>query len=95
MSHHLTPLGFARAPLVAQLVTQGLDGLLLTSPEAVYYTTGLPTLSGSGNPILHTLKNQLPFFVYIGADGKLALLCWIGATMGFEFEVDSVRNFFD
>lgn len=95
MPHHLRPLAFARAPLVAQLAAEGLDGLLLTSPEAIYYTTGLPMLSGNGNPILHALKNQLPAFVYLGADGKLALLCWIGATLGFEFEVDEVRNFFD
>jgi len=95
MAQHLTPLGFTRTPLGAQLAARGLDGLLLTSPEAVYYTTGLPTLPGSGNPILHALKNQLPSFVFIGADGKMTLLCWIGATMGFDFDVDDVRNFFD
>lgn len=95
MEHHLKPLGFERAPLVAQLAVQGCDGLLLTSPEAVYYTTGYPALPGNGNPILHALKNQLPFFVYLGADGHLALLCWIGATFGFSFEVDEVRPFFD
>jgi Xaa-Pro aminopeptidase len=95
VSYALHPLAFAKEPLVAQMAAQGFDGLLFTSPEAVYYLTGLPTLAGSGNPILHALKNQLPFFVYVGADGKLTLFCWIGATLGFAFDVDEVRSFFD
>ncbi len=68
--------------------------MLLCSPEHVYYTSGLPAVQGSGNPILFALNNRLPSFVYIGADGKLTLLCWIGATLGFTFDADEVRTFF-
>ena len=69
--------------------------MLLCSPEHVYYTSGLPTVQGSGNPILFALNNQLPSFVYIGADGSLTLLCWIGATLGFTFDADETRTFFN
>src|SRR5260221_12093055 len=69
--------------------------MLLSSPENVYYASGLPTLPGSGNPILFALKNQLSFFVYFAADGQVTLFCWIGATFGFIFDVDDVRGFFN
>ena len=95
MSYSIHTLGVGTAPVVEQIRGQALDGLLLSSPENVYYTSGLPVLPGSGNPILFALKNQLPFFVYIAADGKTTLLCWIGATLGFTFDVDEVRNFFN
>ena len=95
MPYHVPLPGAARTAIVEQIRVGKLDGILLTSPENVYYTSGLPTLPGSGNPILFSLRNQLPFFVYIGADGKTTLLCWIGATLGFSFEVDEVRSFFN
>lgn len=95
MSYHVGTPGVGREKIVEQIKARGLDGLLLTSPENVYYTTGLPVLPGSGNPILFALKNQLPFFVYISANGKMTLLCWIGATMGFTFDVDEVLSFFN
>ena len=94
MSYRVPMPGPGRASLVEQIKGSNLDGILLTSPENVYYTTGLPTLPGCGNPILFSLKNQLPFFTYIGSDGKTTLLCWIGATLGFTFNVDDVRSFF-
>ena len=95
MPHHVRTLGVGKATIVEQIRARGLDGILLTSPENVYYTSGLPTLSGSGNPILFALKNQLPSFVYIGANGQLTLFCWMGATMGFTFDTDDVRSFFN
>lgn len=101
MPHHVRTLGVGKTKIVGQIRARGLDGILLTSPENVYYTSGLPTLSGSGNPILFALKNQLPSFVYIGVDsqnnpdGQITLFCWMGATMGFTFDVDDVRSFFN
>lgn len=81
--------------MVEQVRAAGLDGILLSSAENVYYASGLPILPGSGNPILFALKNQLPAFVYLAATSQVTLLCWIGATMGFDFPVDEVRNFFN
>ena len=95
MSYSVHTLGVGAAAIAEQIQARGLGGLLLSSPENVYYTSGLPVLAGSGNPILFALKNQLPFFVYIAADGKRTLLCWIGATLGFTFNVDDVRTFFN
>lgn len=95
MPHHVRTLGVGKARIVEQIRTRGLDGILLTSAENVYYTSGLPTLAGSGNPILFALKNQLPSFVYIGANHEMTLFCWVGATMGFTFDVDDVRSFFN
>jgi Xaa-Pro aminopeptidase len=95
MPHHVQTPGVAKARIVEQIRARGLQGMLLCSPEHVYYTSGLPAVQGSGNPILFALNNQLPSFVYIGADGQLTLLCWIGATLGFTFDADETRNFFN
>ena len=94
MSYHVQAPGVPKASIVEQIRARALQGMLLCSPEHVYYTSGLPAVQGSGNPILFALNNQLPSFVYIGADGKLTLLCWIGATLGFTFDADEVRTFF-
>ncbi|HEY3993163.1 MAG TPA: Xaa-Pro peptidase family protein, partial [Ktedonobacteraceae bacterium] len=95
LPYALSTPGVAKAPLLEQLRVAKLDGLLLTSAENVYYVSGLPTLSGSGNPILFALKNQLPTFVYLNANSSITLFCWIGATMGLAFPVDEVRSFFN
>ena len=95
MSHHVPTPGVAKASIVEQIRARELQGMLLCSPEHVYYTSGLPAVQGSGNPILFALNNQLPSFVYIGADGRLTLLCWIGATLGFTFDADETRTFFN
>ncbi|MGO8951295.1 MAG: M24 family metallopeptidase [Ktedonobacterales bacterium] len=95
MAYHVQPPGTGKAKLVEQIRERGLDGILLSSAENVYYTSGLPTLPGSGNPILYALKNQFPSFVFASADGKITLFCWIGATLGFTFAADEVRSFFN
>ena len=95
MPYHVQPPGTGKAKLVEQIRERGLDGILLSSAENVYYTSGLPTLPGSGNPILFALKNQLPSFVFASADGKVTLFCWIGATLSFTFAVDEVRSSFN
>jgi len=95
MSYHVPRIGASQEAIVERIKARGLAGILLCSPENVYYTSGLPAVPGSGNPILFALRNQLPSFVYIGADGKTTLLCWVGATLGFTFDADDVRSFFN
>ena len=95
MDHQLRPLAFQSSLAAEHLGALGFAGVLLTAPESVYYTTGFPTLPDSGNPILVALRNQVPSFAYIGADGQVTLLCWIGAMLGFSFGADEVRSFFD
>ena len=95
MTYHVPLVGASKTRVGEELRARNLDGLLLTSPENVYYMSGLPVLPGSGNPILFALRDQLPFFVYISATGSITLFCWIGATLGFTFDVDEVRSFFN
>jgi Xaa-Pro aminopeptidase len=95
MEHQMRPLAFRPDILTEQLRALGYAGVLLTSPESIYYTTGFPALPDSGNPILFALRNQLPAFVYLSAAGRATLVCWIGATLGFSFGVDETRSCFD
>jgi len=36
----------------------------------------------------------LPYFSFIGKDERITLLCWGGASMGIDYDVDDVRAFF-
>ncbi len=88
------PVGLDRTRLVALMQERKLDGLFLTSPENVFYTTGYPCLPGSGNPIIHALRNMDPYFVFAGSDGQVILLCWGPAAMGIDYDADDVRMSF-
>ena len=88
------PVGLDRARLTALIQARGLDGLFLSSPENVFYVTGYPCLPGSGNPIIHALRNQDPYFAFAGQDGQIILLCWGPAAMGIDYGADDVRMSF-
>ena len=88
------PVGIDRARLTALMAGRKLDGLFLSSPENVFYATGYPCLPGSGNPIIHALRNMDPYFAYAGADGQIVLLCWGPAAMGIDYGADDVRMAF-
>lgn len=85
--------GFSREKLLPLLEQGRLDGILLTSPENVFYTTGYTVLPSSGNPILYSLRNRLPFYVFVDRRGKVSLLCWGFSTFGVEFGADEVIGF--
>jgi Xaa-Pro aminopeptidase len=88
------PVGINREKLAALLKEAGLQGLFFSSPENVFYTTGYPCLPGSGNPIIHALRNQLPYFSYAGSDGRMTLLAWAQASMGIDYGAEDVRSWF-
>jgi Xaa-Pro aminopeptidase len=88
------PVGFNRQRLVAQMKERKLDGIFLSSPENVFYLTGYPCLPGSGNPIIHALRNQDPYFAFVAADGQIVLLCWGPAAMGIDYGAEDVRMSF-
>jgi Xaa-Pro aminopeptidase len=88
------PIGLDRARLINLVKVRGLDGIFLSSPENVFYATGYPCLPGSGNPIIHALRNQVPYFVFVGSDGQIVLLCWGPAAMGIDYGADDVRMSF-
>jgi Xaa-Pro aminopeptidase len=87
-------IGLDRPKLFGLMQARGLDGIFFSSPENVFYTTGYPTLPGSGNPIIYALRNQQPFLSFAGKDEKISLLCWGGAAMGIEYSADDVRPIF-
>jgi Xaa-Pro dipeptidase len=87
------PMGFDASRAAAAMQSRNLSAMLLTSPENVYYTTGYTTLPSAGNPILYMLRNRLPHFSLVTADGKVRLLCWAFSTWEMEFGVDEVIGF--
>ena len=92
---HFGTTGFQKDKLRTAMRAQGLDGILLTSPENVFYTTGYTTLPSAGNPILYALRNRLPFFAYVDAAGDVTLVCWAFAAESVEFGADAVVGFND
>jgi len=89
------PVGFDKGKMLVQMRQHDLSGILLTSPENVFYTTGYTALPSSGNPILYTLRNRLPFFSYVDGDGQVTLLCWGFSAMGVDFGADELIGFND
>lgn len=89
------PPGFDKSKILPLMKERGLDGVLLTSPENVFYTTGFPALPGSGNPILYTLRNRLPYFTFVDGEGNVTLLCWWYAAEGIAFGADDLKVFAD
>jgi Xaa-Pro aminopeptidase len=89
------PVGLDVARLADGIRERGLGGLVLTSPENVFYTTGFTTLPSAGNPILYGLRNRLPFYCHVDPDGRRTLLCWGFAAEGIELGVDEVVGFGD
>jgi len=87
--------GFDTTRFTEELEITGCDGVLLTSPENVYYSTGYPSITSAGNPILYALRNVLPFYVWIDKSGNTTLLCWVGAAMNVEFGATSLIPFPD
>lgn len=95
MINEFLPVGLNRDRMRELMGRRNLDGVLLTSPENVFYVTGYTTLPTAGNPILYLLRNRLPFFAFMSADGRTTLLCWMYSTMGVELGVDDVIGFSD
>jgi len=84
------PIGLDRKRVGGLMAGRQLDGILLTSPENVFYVTGYTTLPTAGNPILYLLRNRFPFAAFIDASGATTLFCWLFSTFGVELGVDEV-----
>jgi Xaa-Pro aminopeptidase len=95
MSLAVTAIGFDGKRAAGLIRERGLRGVLFTSPENTFYTTGAHTLPGVGNPILYALRNQTPTFSFVDEEGKVTLFIWAGATMGLTYEGEDVRTFLD
>lgn len=89
----IKPAGFDGKKLTNEMRALGLGGVLLTSPENVFYATGFPALPSSGNPILYMLRRYLPYFAFITAEGKAMLFCWQLAAEGMTYGADETYGF--
>jgi len=87
------PVSFRKEELIKVMKKNGINGILLSSPENVYYTTGYTTLPSSGNPILYSLRKLFPFFSFISEDEEVTLGCWGFSTFGVKFGVDAIAGF--
>jgi Xaa-Pro aminopeptidase len=95
MSLAVTAVGFDGKRAADLIRERGLRGVLFTSPENTFYSTGAHTLPGTGNPILYALRNQTPTYSFVDENGKVTLFTWAGATMGLNYEGEDVRTFLD
>jgi Xaa-Pro aminopeptidase len=89
----LTTQGLDRDALASALDRDNLDLAVVTSPENVFYLTGYPTLPTSGNPILYSLKNILPYCVVVERSGKRHLVCWGFSLQDVDINVEDVVTF--
>ena len=86
-------IGFDPQNAAERLREAGLAGMLLASPENVFYTTGYTALPSSGNPILYTLRSRLPYFSHVDREGAVTLGCWGFSAEGVNFGADRIVGF--
>jgi Xaa-Pro dipeptidase len=72
----MEPIGFSKKKASEMLHERGIDILIASSPENVFYSSGLPTIYATPNPVLAALSNQYPNLVIITRDGEEALIAW-------------------
>jgi Xaa-Pro dipeptidase len=72
----MEPIGFNRKRVSEIMQRVGVDVLVASSTENVFYASGLPVRSSEADPILYALSRQLPSIVVIGQDGEEALVTW-------------------
>jgi Xaa-Pro aminopeptidase len=72
----MKPIGFSRSKVSKLMQDAGIDVLVASSPENVFYCSGLPTIYATPNPVLAALSNQYPNLVIITRDGEEILVFW-------------------
>ncbi len=73
----MAPIGYNKERAAEILGKYNIDALIASSPENIFYATGLPTLHVAKNPILFVLQNQFPSLGLIRRDGEEALIAWM------------------
>ncbi len=73
----MNPIGFNRERVAEILEKRNIDVLIASSPENIFYTSGLPTLPVAKNPILFVLRHQYPSLTLIRRDGEECLITWM------------------
>ncbi len=70
------PIGFSKEKASQVLEEKGVDVLIASSPENVFYTCGLAVRAVENNPILYALANQYPTIVTVYKDGSESMVTW-------------------
>ncbi len=73
----MNPIGFNRERAAEILEKRNIDVLIASSPENIFYASGLPALHVAKNPILYVLQNQYPSLALIRKDGEECLITWM------------------
>jgi Xaa-Pro aminopeptidase len=81
-----------RTRLAEQLSANHLDGFILTSPENVFYMSGIPTRHMEFNPVLFVVSNQYPSWIIVDGDGETTLVTWDLVLRDFEPTVTESRG---
>jgi Xaa-Pro aminopeptidase len=72
----MEPIGYTKKKASKSMQNKGVDVLVASSPENVFYASGMPVRHVENNPILYVLSNQYPTIVVIKKDGEEALITW-------------------
>jgi Xaa-Pro dipeptidase len=72
----MEPIGFNKRRVSEIMQKMGVDILVATSPENVFYSSGLPVKYDESNPVLFVLASQHPSIVVINKSGEEALITW-------------------
>ncbi|MEM2984406.1 MAG: Xaa-Pro peptidase family protein [Candidatus Jordarchaeaceae archaeon] len=88
------PIGFDKERASRLLEERGVDVLIASSPENVFYTCGLAVRAVENNPILYALSNQYPTIVAVYSDGSESMVTWAlyNATLSWVEEVQGILN---
>ena len=90
----IKPIGYDPIRCKTLVETDGLSGIILTSNENVFYSTGLPVTRGQANPILFALSNKFPPYSVIDSDGIPTPVVWGGAIGHHELWAKDTRTSF-
>jgi Xaa-Pro aminopeptidase len=85
----MQPIGFNKKKFSEKMKNKGIDFLIASSPENVFYTSGLPTRHSENNPILFSLSNLSPTIVIVRPDGEESVITW----MIFDPELTWIKDF--
>jgi len=73
----MQPIGFDKKKATELLTKKNIDFLIASSPENIFYTSGLPTRHSEYNPILFSLSNLTPTIVVVRRDGEDSVISWL------------------
>jgi len=72
----MQPIGFNKKNFSEKMEKKGIDFLVASSPENIFYTSGLPVRHSENNPILFSLSNLVPTIVVVKKDGEESVITW-------------------